>query len=335
MMDKTTRWGILSTAKIARNAMIPALQETALAEVVAVSSRNMESARSCAEEFGIPKAYDSYEALLADPDIDAVYNPLPNHLHKPWTIQAAEAGKHILCEKPLALNTEECQAMIAAAKANGVQLMEAFMYRYQPRIKTVRQMVADGVLGELKAFEMGFTYNMPDKDNIRYNPEMGGGGLMDVGCYCINLSRLLAGREPISVNARAYWSTTGVDEQLSALLDFGDGLIAHFDCGMNQATRQHCIISGSDGYLELPMTFNPLAFNMGNIETHINVKRADEPTQVHSFAPINMYRLIAEDFIGSFQGRPPAFAIEDSLGNMHVIQALMASARQNGQTIAL
>ena len=200
--DKITRWGILSTANIGRKAVIPALMESEQAQVAAVASRTINHAQAFADEMGIPTAYGSYEALLADPEIDAVYIPLPNHLHKPWTVRAAEAGKHILCEKPLALNTEECQEMIAAAKANGVQLMEAFMYRYHPRVLAARQMIQDGAIGELKTIESAFTYRNEDTTNIRFQPEMGGGALLDIGCYCVNISRLMADGEPVAVHAR-------------------------------------------------------------------------------------------------------------------------------------
>lgn len=327
-MDKIIRWGILSTAKIGHKAMIPALLESPMAEVVAVASRDESKAQSYANELGIPKAYGSYEALLADPEIDAIYNPLPNHLHKVWTILAAEAGIHILCEKPLALNIDECQQMIAAAKANGVQLMEAFMYRYHPRILAARQMVRDGVIGEIRSIDLGFTFNLDNKNDIRYQPEMGGGAAMDVGCYCINISRLMAGRDPISVNARALWTASGVDDQLTALLDFGDGLVAHFDCGFNQVQRQRCIISGTEGYLDLPMTFN-----MGVAETQILEETETESPRVHTFPAVNMYRLIAEDFMHTMAGSPPTFPIDDALGNMRAIQALLASAKMNGQPI--
>jgi len=255
-MKEKIRWGILGTAQIARRAMVPALRESAMAEVVAIASRDIEKAQTFAKDLKIPKFFGSYSSLLADPEIDAVYIPLPNHLHKPWTILAAEAGKHILCEKPLALNTDECQEMIAAANANNVQLMEAFMYRYHPRILAAHQMVRDGALGDLKTIEASFTYFKEDTTNIRFKPEMGGGALMDVGCYCVNISRLMAGREPITVHARLYQTSTGVDNQLVGLLDFGDGLMAHFDCAMNQEGRQRCLLAGTRGYLEIPNSFN-------------------------------------------------------------------------------
>jgi D-xylose 1-dehydrogenase (NADP+, D-xylono-1,5-lactone-forming) len=328
-MENTFCWGILSTANIARKAMIPALQESTLAEVTAVASRDQAKARAFADELGIPKAYGSYEALLADPEIDAIYNPLPNHLHKDWTVQAAEAGKHILCEKPLALTVEDCQAMIAAAKANGVQLIEAFMYRHHPRITAARQMLRGGAIGELKTIETAFTFKLEDLTNIRYQPEMGGGALLDVGCYCISISRLMAGREPVAVQARAHWASTGVDDQLTGILDFGDGLLAHFDCGINQVGRQRCLLAGTKGNLELPMTFN-----MGLIETLIHEERESGTARVHTYPAVNMYRLLAEDFMGAIAGEAPAFPIEDALGNMRTLLALLASARKNGHPVA-
>jgi D-xylose 1-dehydrogenase (NADP+, D-xylono-1,5-lactone-forming) len=305
------------------------LQESTLAEVSAVASRNEAKARSFADQLGIPKSYGSYEALLTDPEIDAIYNPLPNHLHKDWTIQAAEAGKHILCEKPLALNIEDVQAMIAAAKANGVQLIEAFMYRHHPRITATRQMLQKGAIGELKTIETAFTFKLEDKTDIRYQPEMGGGALLDVGCYCVSISRLMAGREPVVVQARAHWASTGVDDQLAGILDFGDGLLAHFDCGINQVTRQRCLLASTQGTLELPMTFN-----MGLIETLIHEAHETGTTRVHTFPAVNMYRLLAEDFMGTIAGKAAAFPIEDALGNMRTLQALLASARQNGHPVA-
>jgi D-xylose 1-dehydrogenase (NADP+, D-xylono-1,5-lactone-forming) len=328
-MENKIRWGILSTARIARKAMIPALKESPLAEVSAVASRNEEKARAFANPLGIRKVYGSYDALLADPEIDAIYNPLPNHLHKDWTIRAAEAGKHILCEKPLALNVEDVQAMIDAARANSVQLMEAFMYRHHPRITAARQMLDEGAIGELRTIETAFTFMLDDFSNIRYQPELGGGALLDVGCYCVSISRLMAGREPVAVQARAHWASTGVDDQLAGLLDFGDGLLAHFDCGINQLDRQRCLLAGTGGTIELPMTFN-----MGVIETLTHEEHETGPARVHTYPAVNMYRLLAEDFMGAIAGEAPAFPIEDAVGNMRALQALLASARQNGHPVA-
>ena len=327
---KKYRWGIIGTAKIARSAMIPALKDSAMAEVVAVASRDSSRARNFADELGIAQAYGSYQTMLDEAEIDAVYIPLPNHLHKVWTIRAAEAGKHILCEKPLALNPDECREMIAAAKKNGIVLMESFMYRYHPRIKAAREMVQSGAIGSVKTIQSALTFYLENQQDFRLFPEMGGGALMDVGCYCINISRLIAEKEPVTVHARAVWTKTGVDEQLVAILDFGDGLIAHFDCAFNMEQRQHCVISGTKGYLSLPRPFNP-----GKAETQLFEEKGLGNSKVHIFAGVNDYRLIAEDFMQSISSGVPAFPIEDSVANMQVMQALVTSAKNNGNPVDL
>jgi len=323
------RWGILSTANIGRKAMIPALQASKIAEVVAVASRDKDKAQRFAQDLNIPKAYGGYQAMLDDPAIEAVYNPLPNHLHKPWSIKAAEAGKHILCEKPLALDIDECKEMIAAAIANGVLLMESFMYRHHPRIQAAREMAKSGAIGTVKTIESAFTFNLKDKSDIRYLPEMGGGAVMDVGCYCINISRLMAGREPVAVQAQAVWSESGVDEQLTAILDFGDGLLAHFDCGLNQQKRQRCIVSGTEGFLVLRDAFTP-----GTGKTVIHEVR-DDKTLKHKFSGVDEYRLIAEEFMRATQSGTLSYPPEDAIANMRVILALLKSAKKNGKVIPL
>ncbi len=324
------RWGILSTANIGRKAMIPALKKTPMAEVLAVASRDGEKAKTFAEELGIPRSYGSYQALLEDPEVDAVYIPLPNHLHKEWTIRAAEAGKHILCEKPLALNAAECETMIAAANENGMILMESFMYRYHPRILAAAEMVRSGKIGSLKTIETGFTFFMHNRDDIRMKPEMGGGALMDVGCYCVNISRLMAGRMPVAVQAQAVWAPSGVDDQLVGVLDFGEGLYAHFDCAFNQSSRQHCILAGTDGYLSLPEAFNP-----GEKRSVIQEVKGGKTVKIHDFEGVDEYVLIAEHFIHIIQGEKPNYPIDDSIINMQVIEALLNSARQNGLVVYL
>lgn len=325
-----TRWGILSTANIGRRAMIPALKDSPMAEIVAVSSRDGDRALHFADELNIPKAYGSYQAMLDEGEIDAVYNPLPNHLHKEWSIRAAEAGIHILCEKPLALDPDECRQMIDAANANGVQLMESFMYRHHPRILEARDMIQSGVIGSPKTIVSAFTFRLNNKNDIRYQPEMGGGAVMDVGCYCINITRLMAGREPLAVQAKASWASTGVDQQLTAILDFGDDLVAHFDCGFNQSDRQYCTVAGTEAYLEIPLPFLP-----GKGEVSIHEQRGRQFSRVHKFAGVDEYRMIAEDFMWAIAGESPTFPIEDSVANMKVIQALLASAKEDGKPITL
>ncbi len=328
-MHTPVRWGILSTANIGRKAMIPALQASPMAQVVAVASREGDRARQFAAELNIPKSFGSYQALLNDPEIDAIYNPLPNHLHKPWSIQAAEAGKHILCEKPLALTPEECEEMMAAAESNNVLLMESFMYRHHPRIQAAARMARAGDLGEIKTIESAFTFRLRNKHDIRLQPEMGGGALMDVGCYCVNLSRLIAGREPISVQARAVWSDTGVDQQLVGLLDFGDGLLAHFDCGFNQSRRQRAIIAGSERFMVLRDVFLP-----GTQPSKIQIVEGDE-SQAQSYEGADQYRLIAEDFMRAIEKGESPTPPSDAAANLRVLQALLESARKAGQSIKL
>ena len=323
------RWGILSTANIGRKAMIPALKNSQMAEVMAVASRDEQKAKIFAKELGIPKVFGNYQALLDDPEIDAIYNPLPNHLHKPWSIQAAEAGKHILCEKPLALNTSECREMIAAAKANGVLLMESFMYRHHPRIQAAKESIQSGAIGQLHTIESAFTFKLDNPKDIRYQPEMGGGAVMDVGCYCINISRLFSGREPEAVQGRAAWASSGVDDQLTAILDFGNGLLAHFDCGLNQGRRQRCIASGTEGFMVIRDAFVP-----GITKTFLHEVHGDESSKT-SFKEVDEYRLVAEDFMNAIESGQLPYLPEDAVANMRVIQALLISAKQHGKPIEL
>jgi len=322
-------WGILSTANIGRKAMIPALKASRFAQVVAVASRDTQRANDFAKELKIPKSFGDYQALLDDPTIDVIYNPLPNHLHKPWTIKAAEAGKHILCEKPLALNVEECHEMIAAARSNGVQLMESFMYRHHPRIQAAREMIHKGLIGEIRTIESAFTFNLKRQNDIRLKPEMGGGSLMDVGCYCINISRLMAGREPLVVQARSVLSDSGVDIQMTAILDFGDGLLAHFDCAFNQSHRQRCIIAGTQSFLVLEKPFLP-----GKGKTAIQLIRGGKSQSI-KFSGKDEYQLIVEDFTAAIENGMIPYPPEDAAANMQVIQSLIKSARKNGRAVDL
>ena len=223
MTDKV-RWGVLSTAHIGTEQVIPAIQQGRNCEVVAIASRDVARGRKAADRLAIPSAYASYEELLADQDIDAVYNPLPNHLHRDWTIAAARAGKHVLCEKPLALNADEAQEMVDSCADAGVKLMEAFMYRLHPSWVKVRELVASGAIGELLSIQTRFAYFNNDPSNIRNKTETGGGALMDIGCYAINLSRMMFGSEPTRVQAAVRRDPDfGTDTVTSALLDFGDG----------------------------------------------------------------------------------------------------------------
>ena len=223
--------------------------------------------------------------------LDAVYIPLPNSLHREWTIRTAEAGKHILCEKPLALNASECDTMQAAADANGVKLMEAFMYRFHPRTERVVEMVRAGAVGDLKMITSAFTFRLRNPDNIRLDPELGGGSLMDVGCYCVNVSRTIAGEEPVEVQAVAHQSASGVDEQMAGTLRFESGLLAQFDCSLTMERRESYVVAGTDGYLTVPAAFLP-----GTDDAMIEEVRGRGERTEHAVPGDDECRLMVEHF---------------------------------------
>lgn len=323
------RWGVLSTSNIGRAAVNPAIQASGNGELLAIASRDAERARTFAEQWDIPGHYGSYEALLNDDSIDAVYIPLPNSMHREWTIRAAEQGKHVLCEKPLALSATECEEMQDAADANGVKLMEAFMYRFHPRIDKVVEMVRSGVIGDLKMITSAFTFRLRSPDNIRLDPELGGGSLMDVGCYCVNVSRTIAGAEPVEVQAVAVPSASGVDEQMVGTLRFGSGLFAQFDCALNMERRETLVVGGTDAYLTVPAAFLP-----GTDDVVIEEVRGRGETTRHTVSGNDEYRLMVEHFADCvLNDRPLRYAAEEAGRNMRVIAALYESSRLNGEVI--
>jgi predicted dehydrogenase len=331
MSDLALRWGVISTANIGRAAVNPAIQASSNGELVAVASRDPERARSFAEAHSIPRHYGSYQALLDDPDIDAVYNPLPNSLHLEWTVRAAEAGKHILCEKPLAVDERECREMAAAAAANDVKLLEAFMYRFHPRTDRVIEMVRGGVIGELRAIRSAFTFRLTRPDNIRMDPELGGGALMDVGCYCVNVSRTLAGAEPVEVQATAQWAASGVDEQLVGTLLFADGVMAHFDCALTMERCESYEVAGTDGYLTVPASFLP-----GTDDSQILEYRGRGEVVQHTVAGADEYQRMVEHFGEAvLHGRPLRYSPDEAAQNMRVIEGLYRSARGRGRVVAI
>lgn len=327
MSKDKIRWGILSTANIGKIAVIPAIQHSRNGEVTAVASRQHDIASEFAGGLGIPKAYGSYEELLRDPEVDALYIPLPNSMHKEWTVKALNAGKHVLCEKPLALNAAECMEMDAAAKANERKLMEAFMYRFHPRMETAIDMVQNGEIGELSLLDSSFNFQLRTMTNIRRNPELGGGALMDVGCYCVNSIRTLLGRQPVGVTARAVWIDTGVDDQLSGILDFGNGVQAHFDCGFVTPRREHLIAGGSTGWMELPHAFLP-----GTNDVDILLSKASDGDKVISIEGADEYQRMVEHFSDCILNNSEVrYPVTEAADNMRVIEALLRSARNNSQ----
>ncbi|TJY40950.1 Gfo/Idh/MocA family oxidoreductase [Cohnella pontilimi] len=325
------RWGMIGAANIGDRDVIPALLASETADLTGIASRDIGKARRRAEQYGIPRAYGSYEELLADPDIEAVYIPLPNHLHKPWTLAAARAGKHVLCEKPIALNAEEAQEMAEACRAAGVHLAEAFMYRHHPRIARVKEIIASGEIGELRGIHSVFSFNgAAQKENIRYVVEWGGGGLYDVGCYPLSAARFIFGAEPEAVTVQAMFSPDhgGVDMMASGLVEFRGGLSLTFDCGMWTYYRNSLEIVGTDGRIVLDHAFLPPADGDGITVYTGNTTRKEGPYGV------NAYVRQADQFARTVRGlEPAAFPAEDAVAGMKLLEACLASARRRERIV--
>jgi predicted dehydrogenase len=324
----TLRWGILSTADIARKKVIPGIQRADRCEVVAIASRDGETARRVAGELGIPRWHGSYEALLADDEVDAVYIPLPNHLHAEWTIAAARAGKHVLCEKPLALDPTEAQGMVDACRVEGVVLMEAFMYRQHPSWQAVHELVASGRIGRLTAIQSWFSYYNDDPTNIRNIRAFGGGALYDVGCYPVNLSRWLFGTEPDRVQATITRDpASGVDVLTSAVLGFGDA-VATFTCSIRTETDQRVHVYGTEGRISIGIPFNIPP----DRPTEVYLIAGGDPpvapaTEVLTFATADPYAVQAERFAATIlDGAPVPVPPEDAVASLRVIERIFDAA---------
>ena len=327
----TLRWGVMSTANIGRAAVNPAIQASRNGELIAVASRDAERARAFASKSGIPRHFGSYGALLEDTEIDAVYIPLPNALHKEWTIRALERGKHVLCEKPLGLTAAECREMEAAARANGATLMEAFMYRFHPQTDRALEIIGSGALGEIRSIRSTFTFRLTKPDNIRWSAELGGGALMDVGCYCVNVSRTMAGDEPVEVQAFAEWAPSGVDAQLAGTLRFESGLVAQFDCALTMERREVYEVAGTEGSLTVPEAFLP-----GTADTVLMERHGRGEGRDHSVGGADEYQRMVEHFADcALEGRAPRYDVEEAALNMRTIEALYASARAGGKPVQL
>jgi predicted dehydrogenase len=319
------RWGILSTANIGVAKVIPATQAADRCRVVAIASRDADLARTTADGLGIPTAHGSYEALLADPEVDAIYNPLPNHLHAEWTIAAAQAGKHVLCEKPLAMSAAQAQEMVDACAASGVTLMEAFMYRLHPSWETVSGLVADGRIGRLRAVQSWFSYFNDDPTNIRNIAEYGGGALMDIGCYCVNLSRMLFGGEPTHVQASVTRDpASGVDVLTAGILGFEQG-VASFACTTRAEPDQRVHVYGTEGRISIGIPFNIPP----DRPTEVFVTSGGEPpvhpaTEVITIPTADPYTVQAERFTAAvLDGGPPPIPTEDAVATMRVLDRIV------------
>ncbi len=321
-MDKRILWGILGTATIAVEQVIPALLESQYGSVAAIASRNMDKARKVAEKFRIPKCYGSYSKLLEDTEIEAVYIPLPNHLHVEWAIKSLRAGKHVLIEKPIALSSNEARELgKESGKYPSLKIMEAFMYRFHPQWSKVKQLVDKGEIGVLKTIQSSFTFYEDDPDSIVNSKHFGGGSLMDIGCYSISISRFLFGAEPKSVWASiAYHPHYKVDILASAILEFDKGSSSFF-CGTQLAENQQAQILGTEGRIVIEFPFNP----PNNKAAKLWLVKQDKTTLIE-FGICNQYTLQMDAFSSIIlRNKKVPIGFRDSINNMIVIEKLKES----------
>ena len=319
-MPRKIRWGVLGVAKIAVKQVIPAMQQGEFCEVVAIASRDAEKARLAAETLGIARAHASYEALLADPLVDAVYIPLPNHMHVPWATKCAQAGKHVLCEKPIGLSSAEARELIAVRDITGVKIGEAFMARVHPQWQRAKELAHSGEIGQLRVISGHFSYFNADPQNIRNQPAMGGGGLMDIGCYPITLSRMVFGEEPVRAFGRMDRdSKMGTDRLASAILEFPSGQCT-FTCSTQLVPYQKMNLFGTRGRIEVEIPFNA---------------PVDRPTRlfvndtVVEIPICNQYTIQGDLFSRAIlENGPVPVPLEDSLRNMLVIEAIAKSGNE-------
>ena len=313
------RWGILSTADIT-DALLGSRSDQ---EFIAVGSRDAGRAEAWAAKRGVPRAYGSYDELLADDDVEAVYNPLPNSMHVEWSIKALEAGKHVLCEKPMSRRPEDVERAFDVAEAAGLVLEEAFMWRHNPQVARVRELLDSGRIGDLKAIRAVFSFLCSDPDDVRLDPELDGGGLMDVGCYCVSGCRTIANAEPQRVYAEQVVGGKGVDVAMAATLRFGGDVLAHLDCGLSYEGGDYLEAVGTDGSLFLDDPWH------GKVPV-IEVRGPDREPELVEVDLANSYALELEDFAAAARGeREPLLGRADALAQARVIAALYDSAERN------
>ncbi|ADY52753.1 oxidoreductase domain protein [Pseudopedobacter saltans DSM 12145] len=321
------RWGFLNTSKIAREKLLPAIKKANTAEIVAIGSSDIARAKTLANQFDIPKFYGSYHELLMDEDIDAVYISLPNHLHVEWTIKSLQAGKHVLCEKPIGLNEQDAIKLEKAAEAYpNLLVMEAFMYRFHPQWIYARDLVKKGELGTVKVIQSFFSYNNQDPNNIRNKVDIGGGGLMDIGCYCVSLSRHVFDEEPSSVVAQMQrHPDLKTDVITSGMLTFEKG-ISTFTCSTQLMPYQRVNIFGDKGRLEIEIPFNAIP----DQQSRVKIYRPDG-VEEKFFNPVDQYSLQFDSFSNSvLNNKPLEYSIKDAVANMRVIDKLFESSAKGG-----
>jgi predicted dehydrogenase len=327
-MTPPLRLGMLSTANIAHG-FAEGLVGSGAVQISAVASRQADAAAAFAARHGIPSAHASYEALLADPAVDAVYNPLPNSLHAPWTRAALMAGKHVLCEKPITVTLDEARPLFALARERGLVLLEAFPYRYQPQTLAVQRLIAEGAIGEVRLIQAFFGFSLREGPNIRLDPALGGGALLDAGCYAVSFARIAAAARPLSVLAQARWTERGVDMALTGSVHYENGAVAQVACAMDSAVQRQALVMGSQGVIETDYLNHTSAERPG----HLRLRRGtgwDVATEAVAYEPGNGFRLEAEHF--ARQVALPAGERERvdealSLQNMATLEALLRSAR--------
>ncbi len=318
MMEKKINFGILGYARIAKNHVIPGILGAKNAHLYAVASTNVNRREEAMKDFPFEKAYDSYQALLEDPKVDAVYIPLPNSLHKEWTVKAARAGKHILCEKPLALSLKDVDEMIEAAKENGVKLMEAFMYRFTTRTRKLKELLAEGVIGEIKHINSTFRFKLDDLSDIRLNKELGGGSLWDVGCYPVNLIGMMMQDEPEAVCALKV-DRQGVDDSLSAVLRYKNGVIATVNAGFNSASCMFTEINGETGTLLIRDSFD-------QTDTPILLVKEGKTTEIPVPASLRYVAEVEDLSEAILNGREPGISLAETRRNIGVILRILEAA---------
>lgn len=328
------RLGILSTANIGRH-FVAGIAGSAKVRAVAVASRSAGTAQAFATKNDVPRALDSYAALLADPEVEAIYNPLPNTLHAEWTIRALEAGKHVLCEKPIGVTADEARAMFAAAARTGLHLVEAYPYRAQPQTHRLAELVRSGEIGRPRIIQAAFGFPVANPANIRLDPALGGGALLDAGCYAVSLIRLLAGELPARVSAEATWTDSGVDGLLAATLHFPSGLLAQAACSFGTAIYRRATIACEGGVIRTDFANHLTDADPGLLE----VMRGgwEVESELIAFPPRNGFRAEAESFADLVRGTGPWTGIgpDESVEVMRMLDAIIASARDDGRPIAL
>lgn len=330
-MADRIRWGILGNATIARKCVIPAIAKSANGRLRALGTRSPRNARDVSDQHGIERVYDTYDGVLEDPEVDAVYLPLPNFLHRSWTLKALAAGKHVLCEKPLALSGGEAREMADAASANNRLLMEAFMYRFHPRSREIKAIVAAGELGMLRSVHAAFTYAMASEvlesgGNARLRPDMGGGSLLDVGCYAVSTARWLLAQEPVSVQAQAVYRH-GVDVHIAGIMRFPDGVLAGIEAGFVSALQQTYRIVGSEGTIELP---HNAYIPWEQPARYTRRRKTQEAGEVCTVPGSDEYRLMVEHFADAALAKQDLeYGPEDSVRNLRVLDALALAARED------